>query len=86
MGEIIAPLFWPVRCDTDYPMIYFSAAAAPFIGSVCKYGNLHIHAGTAAYAAQLREAALRSGWIIAGSCDEPFSEDGSIEGRRLILD
>lgn len=84
--EVLPALFWLTRCDPDRP-VSFGAEGAAFRCELCQYGNLHVELYDKGLRDALREAAGRAGFVEGeGMCDERFSADGRIEGRRIELD
>lgn len=84
MGEIIAALFWMIRCDPSLPeYIFLFDANEKLEFFLCRYGNIHL---TELGEQKLHPQLLPSlGWqLIEGPETDPFSEDGVIEGRELI--
>lgn len=84
LGEVLEPLFWMERMDAGYGDVLFAPPSAPFTGSLCQYGNLHLHVyaedllrtlGHAADAAGFDE--LEGFWACGGE---------AIEGRELRIE
>jgi hypothetical protein len=77
---------WSVRMDMGYGPVYIAADGAPFVASLCQYGNLHVEAYTADAIATLHQAARAAGFAewTDGVCRERFS-GGAIPGRGLLV-
>jgi hypothetical protein len=76
-------LFWLIRCDPEVPPYIYLFDQEEKIGlNMCKYGNIHL---TEFKIEKLTEDILQSlDWnIIKGPEYDPFSENGSIEGRQI---
>jgi len=85
LGEVLEPLFWMERMDAGYGDVLFAPPAAPFTGSFCQYGNLHLHV----YADDALLRTLRHAADAAGFEElEDFSACGgeAIEGREIEID
>ena len=83
----IKHLCWLTRCNASLPYIHFSDKGQNFIGSICQYGNIHIHT--------LNEEADKSlklfidnsefKYLDGNNCYNQFDETSAIPGRRIIL-
>jgi hypothetical protein len=85
-ASVLEPLMWSVRMDMGYGLVYIAADNAPFVASLCQYGNLHVEVYAADAVATIREAARAAGlaeWP-DGICQERFT-GGAIPGRALSV-
>lgn len=83
LADFVEILFWITRCDpgvAEYILVFDQAENLQL--HLCKYGNIHL---TEFKTEKLTEDLLQTlGWtIIEGPEYDPFSEDGSIEGRQI---
>jgi hypothetical protein len=86
-AAVIEPLAWSVRMDMGYGPVYLAPEHAPFVASLCQYGNLHVEGYDAGFVDWLRHAAGSAGlaeWT-DGICDERWELGGAIPGRGLRL-
>jgi hypothetical protein len=84
LATFVGHLFWLVRCNASLPIINFSGRGEKLIGSLCKYGNLHLTLFTPDQEWAIREWEEQIDLHkIEGRCAEEFSEDSRIDGRRL---
>lgn len=81
-------IFWVVRCNASAPYINFCAQGSRIAGVLCKYGNVHFEPYCEREKALLLEAMAETGFEEAedGLCEERFSEDGAMTGRKISLD
>jgi hypothetical protein len=83
LEELLKHLFWITRCNASLPHCFFSGIKKDLIGSICQYGNIHLHFYSAAEFAKTKIASVDLGLIEIKRCFENFSENGAIQGRRL---
>jgi hypothetical protein len=85
LQDFIEILFWTTRCDpsiAEYIFVFDKHEQIQF--HLCKYGNLHL---TEYNNEQLTNDNLKGlGWtIIEGQEFDNFTENGKIEGRKIII-
>jgi hypothetical protein len=85
LKELMKHLFWIFRCNASLPYCFFSGIDKDFVGSICKYGNIHFHFYSDAEMIETKNKALGLGMIEIENCFENFSETGAIKGRRLDI-
>jgi hypothetical protein len=85
LEELMKHLFWIFRCNASLPYCFFSGIDKDFVGSICKYGNIHFHFYSDAEMIETKNKALGLGMIEIEQCFENFSETSTIKGRRLDL-
>lgn len=84
LATFVGGLFWLVRCNASMPIINFSGRGEKLIGSLCKYGNLHLTIFSPDQEWMILEWGKQIGLHkIEGRCEEEFSADSRIDGRRL---
>jgi hypothetical protein len=84
--QFIPHLFWLVRCNAALPIVHFMDKDQNFIGSICKYGNLHFFTLNKKFDNLLKEALKKSHFSISEDlkCSDQFSTTGRIKGRQAI--
>jgi hypothetical protein len=57
------------------------------VGSICKYGNLHIRTANKKADAFFRKVLDQTNfeYLVAGSCGDKYYKSGAIKGRRMIV-
>ena len=85
LAEFAANLFWIIRCNASLPYCWFSTENHQFVGSICQYGNLHIHSYSEAIKTQIEKFADRQTLVKIDECIEAFSENGGIDERQIAL-
>ena len=85
LGELGTHLFWIFRCNASLPYCFFTSQTDPFVGYVCQYGNLHLHAYSEAIKKSLEQFALSHRFIKMKDCSQNFSGSSAIEGRELFM-
>ena len=83
----ITHLFWLVRCNATFPIVHFMDKDQHFIGSICKYGNIHFFSLYKKDNDLLKEALKKSHFTILQEekCSDQFSKTGRLKGRQTIL-
>lgn len=86
-ARVFGHLFWIVRCNASAPNVAFAAAGSSVVGTLCDYGNIHFDTYRATEKAQLAGALRDVGFNITrdGACEEKFSDESAVEGRKLVL-
>lgn len=87
LSVLMASLFPIVRFNAEAPSICFSGAEAMVVGVLCQYGNIHFECYDEAEFDQLKTGLVETGFICIndGICEERFSPDGVIDGRRITV-
>ena len=84
LAGVVAPLFWSTRMDGGYGEVYFALGGAPVVGSLCRYGNLHLEVYGRGAPEPVRKAVAPAGFeVLPHMCEERFGAGGKIEGRRI---
>lgn len=83
LSSFVSHLFWISRCCASLPHCYFSTDQHAFVGSICKYGNLHLYTYSAPVKLALQAFATQNQLIELDQCVEAFSASGGIEGRQI---
>jgi hypothetical protein len=85
LPSLIDIAFWIERCDPSGPeYIFFNDIENRLSFFLCKDGNVHI----IEYGKEIfnSETLAEQNWFnITGRCNDKFTEDGAIEGRKLKL-
>jgi hypothetical protein len=86
LRQFITHLFWLVRCNASFPIVHFTNKDQQFIGSICKYGNIHLFTLNKKDDGLLQEALKKSHLTIlhGEKCSDQFSKTGRLEGRQTI--
>lgn len=83
--EFIPHLFWLTRCNGCLPETYFLSKSQNFIGTICKFGNLHldllVEDGDKQFDAALNASSFKR--MDSASCNDNFSEQGVIIERKF---
>lgn len=86
-GESLAALstnlFWITRCNASLPYCWFSCGDEPFVGNVCKYGNIHFYTYSETMKVKLESFAIKNGLIKITECLQYFSDTSMIDGREI---
>lgn len=85
LAEFVAHLFWIIRCNASLPYCWFSTDKHAFVGEICQYGNIHLHAYSNEIKHFFETFATNNSLIKIEACIEAFSSDGGIEGRQIIV-
>ncbi|MDB5272307.1 MAG: hypothetical protein JWO58_674 [Chitinophagaceae bacterium] len=85
LKEFIQQLFWIIRCNAALPYCFFSGENSAFVGSICKQGNFHFEFYSEEEKMKLEKTAKDIGMIDTKVCDDILSNNGSIEGRQIIV-
>lgn len=84
--QCIETFFWLERCDPSAPeYVFFANKEDDFSFYLCKDGNVH----TIAFEKEklTQEVLENTGWqFLNEGCNDKFSEDNAIEGRRLSFE
>jgi len=83
LEKLVKNLFWIFRCNASLPYCFFSGIENDFVGSICKYGNMHFHFYSRSEMIETRNTALDLGMTKIEQCFENFSKTGRIKGRWL---
>ncbi len=84
--EFSIHLFWLSRCNASLPLIYFMDKKQNILGSVCKYGNVHLETFNKKTDKIFQSVLNNTGFsILDGKCYELFSKTGAIKGRRIVI-
>jgi len=83
LSQCIETFFWLERCDPSAPeYVFFTNKEDDFAFYLCKHGKVH----TTAFEKETltQEILERTGWqFLDERCDDNFTEDNAIKGRRL---
>ena len=88
LPEFISHLSWLTRCNASLPMIYFTDKDQTLLGSICKYGNLHIDTIDKVADGKIKEI-IKEGLFIdmtGKNCTNRFGKSSAMRGRVLIVD
>lgn len=85
LAEFVSKLFWIIRCNASLPYCWFSTESHAFVGSICKYGNIHLHTYSEKVKDEIEKFARSNSLIEIENCYEAFDEGGGIEGRQIVL-
>ena len=85
LAEFGQNLFWIIRCNASLPYCWFSTDRHQFVGTVCKYGNLHFETYSDRIKKQIVKFADKHSLIKIDECIEGFSTKGGIDGRQIIM-
>ncbi|MBK8171363.1 MAG: hypothetical protein IPK60_13595 [Sandaracinaceae bacterium] len=83
ISALTATLFWLTRGCASLPQIYFVTASAPWVGSLCQYGVLHVEFFDASERTRFTGAAMGNGFEVTQECTDPYSCHGAINGRAI---
>jgi hypothetical protein len=83
----IKHLAWLTRCNAALPYFHFTDTEQNIIGSICKYGNLHLDALNEEADKTLQSFVHRSKFEVGdrNSCYNWFSKASAISGRQTIV-
>lgn len=85
LKALLPHLFWIFRCNASLAPAYFTGMGIDMVGSICKYGNLHLYWYNEAQKEAFIKQAPAFDLTLINSCYEGFSETGSIKGRKIKL-
>ena len=85
LPTFIKHLSWLVRTNAILPYVHFIDPGQNVIGTICKYGNLHIYTVNKKADKPLKELIDKSKFehLTDGTCDNKFSKNGVIKGRQI---
>ena len=81
LREILSALYPCVRMDMGYGDVFFAPDRAPWVASLCQYGNLHLDTYGAGAAMRLAVASVDAGLVAVEECGA--GEPGAIPFRAL---
>jgi hypothetical protein len=83
----IKHLSWLSRCNAALPYFYFTDAEQNIIGTICKYGNVHLDIVNRKTNKAVKDAIVASkfNYLTDKICDEQFSKSGAIKGRQITI-
>ena len=83
----IKHLSWLIRCNASLPYFHFTDKGQQLIGSICKYGNLHIDTLNAAADNNLKKAIQHTGfkYLEGNSCYNQFGRTSKIAERKIVI-
>jgi hypothetical protein len=87
LPTFVKHLSWLTRCNASLPSFYFTDIQQNLIGSICKYGNLHIDTLHNHIDNLFRDIIEKSNFqfLTGRSCYESYSKTGAIRHRQIIL-
>ena len=87
LAEFIRHLFWLTRCNASLPSFHFMDPGQNVIGSLCKYGNVHLSTLTKSIDKKLQRSVKQSDFefLHDTACHEAFSKKRAIKHKEIVL-
>jgi hypothetical protein len=83
INEIIDIVFWLSRCSPQMNNIIFFDDMERYYFNICQYGNVHL---TGINENEITEEKIKElGFKSIERCEDNFSDDGKIKGRRIKI-
>jgi len=86
LPTFVKHLAWLARCNAALPYIHFTDTRQNIIGSICKYGNLHIDTlnekTDKLFKILIDKTPLR---YLDGNCYNQFGKTSAIAGRQTVV-
>ena len=87
LTTFVKHLSWLMRCNASLPYFHFSNEGQNLVGSICKYGNLHIATIDEVTDNLIKAAVKKTNYIYldGNNCYNQFGKTSAIVGRRIIV-